>query len=132
MKRVRESGMFSSDYVFMALDTLSPIVHEVSWGHYRMPVQVNENSYVVYIGDNHKRYYTDESLPDFIKLRIGMIKVSPKDEVKTDRELHKLDLFKCRGSGFDFIGWQASETMFTVIMSEEELIEIGSHYDPRG
>ncbi len=121
MKRMRESGMFYSDYVFMALSTLSPITHEFSWGHYRVPVQVNDDHYVVYIGDNHRRYYTDETLPEFIKHRIGMIKASPRDEIKTDRELHKLDLYKSRGRGFEYVGWQASETMFIVVMSEDEV-----------
>jgi hypothetical protein len=52
-----------------------------------------------------------------------MIKASPRDEIKTDRELHKLDLFKSRGRGFEYVGWQASETMFIVVMSEDEVID---------
>lgn len=131
MKKKRELGMFTSDYVYMALSTLSPITHEISWGHYRVPVKVQENDYVVYIGDGQKRYYTDESLPVFIKHRIGMIKASPRGDIKTDRELHKLDLFKSRSKGFEFVGWQASETMFIVVMSEEELMEIGMQHDAR-
>lgn len=127
MKKKRELGMFNSDYVYMALSSLSPITHELSWGHYRVPIKVQDDDYVVFIGDNQKRYYTDESLPDFIKQRIGMIKASPKGDVKTDRELHKLDLFKSRSKGFEFIGWQASDTMFVIVLSEEELIEIGMH-----
>ena len=126
MKRMRETGMFASDYVFMALDTLSPITHEFSWGHFRVPVQVNDDHYVVYVGDHHRRYFTDESLPDFIKHRIGMIKASPRDDIKTDRELHKLDLYKSRGRGFEYVGWQASDTMFIVIMSDGELIDTRS------
>ena len=131
MKKKRELGMFNSDYVYMALSSLSPITHELSWGHYRVPIKVQDDDYVVFIGDNRKRYYTDESLPDFIKQRIGMIKASPKGDVKTDRELHKLDLFKSRSKGFEFIGWQASDTMFVVVLSEQELIEIGMQHDAR-
>lgn len=120
---VRKSG---NQYVFSAATDLSPVMCEDGI-NYRVPVQIESgtsNTFVVHVGNMHIRVFTPEKLPDFIRVRLSMIKASVGGEtltMKIDQNLTTLDLFRTRRGNLEDIGWQASETMCIVVMSRKEL-----------
>ena len=73
--------------VFSGTANLSPMMCETT-NNYRVPVQVpteysTDNKHVVHVGDMHIRVFTPDKLPDFIRVRLSMIKASGMDEPLT-------------------------------------------------
>jgi hypothetical protein len=107
--------------------SLSPISHEHEEGMYRVPVRIEGEKHTIYVGDNHTRMFDADTLPAFIKHKLAMIIVSatPESVFKCDDFLSKLDLYATPKTGnLQTIGWRASETMYIVVMSEEELTSL--------
>ena len=115
------------DYVFSNDDvvrSLSPISHEFEEGLYRVPVRIEGEKHTIYVGDNHKRMFDADTLPAFIKHKLAMIIVSatPESLVRTDVWLTNLELYNTPKTGnLQTVGWRASQSMYIVVMSEEEL-----------
>jgi len=115
------------DYVFSNDDvvrSLSPISHEFEEGLYRVPVRIEGEKHTIYVGDNHKRMFDTDTLPAFIKHKLAMIIVSatPESLVRTDVQLTNLELYATPKAGsLQTVGWRASQSMYIVVMSEEEL-----------
>jgi len=116
------------DYVFSNDDivkSLSPISHEFEEGLYRVPVRVGGENHTIYVGDNHTRMFDADTLPAFIKHKLAIIIVSGSQVYMKDEFLSKLDLYATPKTGnLQTIGWRASETMYIVVMSEEELTSL--------
>jgi hypothetical protein len=118
------------DYVFSNDDvvkSLSPISHEFEEGLYRVPVRIEGDKHTIYVGDNHTRMFDADTLPAFIKHKLAMIIVSatPESLVSPNVLLTNLELFTTPKTGnLQTIGWRASETMYIVVMSEEELTSL--------
>jgi hypothetical protein len=126
-----------NEYVFNALSDfnvhtdLSPVMSEDGI-NYRVPVQVairasNNLGYVVHVGNMSIRVFTDDTLPDFIRVRLSMIKASGVGETlnkNLDDILTTLELFRTRHGNLETVGWQAASTMFIVVMSHEELVSL--------
>jgi hypothetical protein len=118
------------DYVFSNDDvvrSLSPISHEFEEGLYRVPVRVEGEKHTIYVGDNHKRMFDADTLPAFIKHKLAMIIVSatPESLVRTDIQLTNLELYATPKAGsLQTVGWRASQSMYIVVMSEEELTSL--------
>lgn len=114
------------DYVFNqndgAVRSLSPVSHPVA-GMYRVPVRIEEGKHTIYVGDNHTRMFDYDTLPAFIKHKLAMIIVSatPESLIRTDAQLTNLELYNSRVGDMHLIGWRASQTMYIVVMSDEEL-----------
>jgi hypothetical protein len=115
------------DYVFSNDDvvrSLSPISHEFEEGLYRVPVRIEGEKHTIYVGDNHKRMFDAGTLPAFIKHKLAMIIVSatPESLVKPNVFLTNLELYNTPKTGnLQTVGWRASQSMYIVVMSEEEL-----------
>ena len=114
------------DYVFSNDDvvrSLSPISHEFEEGLYRVPVRIEQEKHTIYVGDNHTRMFDTDTLPAFIKHKLAMIIVSatPESSIRTDAQLTNLELYNPRVGDLELIGWRASQSMYVVVMSEEEL-----------
>lgn len=100
---------------------LSPVTHSTNWSLYRVPLHREEGIYTVYVGDNFTRTYTDETLPDPIKMRLAMILASEQYIIR-DLELLKSELFVNHGPvEFHDIGWQASDSYFCIVLSLSDL-----------
>jgi hypothetical protein len=116
------------DYVFSNNDvvrSLSPISHEFEEGLYRVPVRIEGEKHTIYVGDNHTRMFDADTLPAFIKHKLAIIIVSGSQVYMKDEFLSKLDLYATPKTGnLQTIGWRASETMYIVVMSEEELTSL--------
>tara|TARA_R100001230_G_C5647789_1_gene153210 strand:+ start:496 stop:945 length:450 start_codon:yes stop_codon:yes gene_type:complete len=109
-----------------------------------VPVSKRENSaplsYNVYIGDNTKRIFKHGTLPTFIKSKLAMIKSIPKEEwnaYNNDELFNELDCYLPQNHTqnnpeFKKIGWCVSDSIYVIIMSEEELSELkGIRIDTR-
>ena len=82
--------------------------------------------YTIFVGDNFKRHYSDDTLPDFVKERLTMIVASSKTN-RRDWEFSQYDVYwpyKILPEGFEEIGWQVSDTYFVVAMSPDQLEEL--------
>jgi hypothetical protein len=115
---------------FLCMMNLSPISAYVDGsygGYYRVPVYRNEDEHVVFVGDNHKRMFTSDTLPDFIKLKLSMICASATPELLIDDDRAEIDSLAMTlylvvpKEGFEAIGWQLTKRYFVVILKEEEL-----------
>ena len=103
------------------VNSLSPVGHEFGEGLYRVPVQIKNEQHTVYVGDNHKRMFDADTLPDFMKHRLAMITVSDKSELLNDEVLSHLHLFATKRGNFECIGWRVTHTFYIVIMTGDEL-----------
>ena len=116
------------DFIFDlggVIKSLPPISHETEDGMYRVPVRVEGEKHTIYVGDNHTRMFDADTLPAFIKHKLAMIIVSGSQVYMKDEFLSKLDLYTTPKTGnLQTIGWRASETMYIVVMSEEELTSL--------
>jgi hypothetical protein len=108
------------------IKSLSPISHEFEGGQYRVPVRIEGEKHTIFVGDNHTRMFDADTLPAFIKHKLAMIIVSatPESVNKPDDFLSKLELYNTRKGGLQSIGWKASQSMYIVVMSEEELTSL--------
>lgn len=82
----------------------------------------DSRSYLIGVGDKSFRIIDDTNMPSFIKQKLTMILASQSDEPQADEELDKLELYNNRGNPeLNDIGWRASQTVFVIILSDEEL-----------
>lgn len=105
----------------LIVQSLSPMGHEFGDRLYRVPVHIKDEQHTVYVGDNHKRMFDTDSLPDFLKHKLAMITVSGHGELLSDRELTRLHLFATKIGEFECIGWRVSESFYVVVMTNDEL-----------
>jgi hypothetical protein len=88
---------------------------------YRVPVQIKNEQHTVYVGDNHKRMFDADSLPDFLKHKLAMIIARNERPLTSDDLLSELTLFMTRRGDFEYIGWRASPSYYIVVMTYAEL-----------
>ena len=97
-------------------------------------------SYSLYVGNNTKRIYVENRLPTFIQSKLAMINAIPKDDwgmeqyedylLEVDCYAHRKNLKK--HSEFKHIGWQVSDSMYVIVLDEDELTELkGINIDTR-
>jgi hypothetical protein len=109
---------------------LSPIITNVpdkSQKYYRVPVHQDRDVHTVFVGDNFRRRFTSNTLPDFLALKLSMIKASAKPELLIDdAEDHNpsfamLLYSMIPAQGFETIGWQLSHQYLMVILTQAQL-----------
>lgn len=105
----------------LIVQSLSPMGHEFGDRLYRVPVHIKDGQHTVYVGDNLKRMFDADSLPDFMKHKLAMITVSGHGELLSDKELTRLHLFATKIGELECIGWRVSESFYVVIMTDDEL-----------
>jgi len=96
--------------------------------------------YNLYVGNNTKRIFQRTTLPTFIQSKLAMINAIPKDDwgmeqyedylLEVDCYAHRKNLKK--HSEFKHIGWQVSDSMYVIVLDEDELTELkGINIDTR-
>ena len=93
---------------------------------------INSPEYNLYIGNNTKRIFSPSSLPKFIKLKLAMINSISKEDWKSfeyDDTFTELDCYIppkyiTYNPEFKKIGWCVSDSIYVIIMSEDELSEL--------
>jgi hypothetical protein len=103
---------------------------------YHLPVRVSKNVVTVWTAPKHCRYYTHDTLPDFMKQRLAMVAASGaapftaviKDDMDLEEKQHEAlrssayysSLKECPKE-FTSIGWRVNNKYFYIVVSEEEL-----------
>jgi hypothetical protein len=108
-------------YRFINENNLSPVGLESDKEMYRVPVHIEKELHTVFVGDNHKRMFDADSLPDFLKHKLAMIIARNERPLTSDDLLSELTLFMTRRGDFECIGWRASPSYYIVVMSGDEL-----------
>ena len=119
---------FQDNYmVILEMDNVSHTIHSSS-------------QYNFYVGNNTKRIFSPSSLPSFIQLKLAMINsISRKDwnSFRHDDTFIELDCYTHNryiknNPEFKHIGWCVSDSIYVIIVSEDELSELkGISIDPR-
>ena len=100
----------------------------------------NPSQYNFYVGNNTKRIFLPSSLPKFIRLKLAMINSIPKEDWNSfeyDEAFNELDCYLPanyteNNPEFKNIGWCVSDSIYVIVMSEDELSELkGISIDPR-
>lgn len=113
------------------IDTnLSPMAHRDSDEHYRVPVHITDGVHTIFVGDNLRRRFDVDTLPDVLKHKLSMINGSPYGGV-IDREVTNIDVYSIPDVGdFYMIGWRVTEEMYCLVLTRDELYELrGGHGD---
>ena len=117
----------------MTVMTLSPVsanVIDERQKYYRVPVHQDGDIHTIFVGDNFIRRFTLDTLPDFVALKLSMIKASAKPELlindpDEDSPSFALLLYSMLPyEGFETIGWQLSKQYMVVILTDAELEEL--------
>ena len=104
---------------------LSPIQHKDSDKHYRVPVHIVDGKHTVFVGDNHRRRFDQDTLPAALKHKLSMINGSPYGEVLNKHEVTNIDVYLIpTDNEFSMIGWRVTEEMYCVVLTEKELDEL--------
>ena len=102
--------------------------------------QQNSPQYNLYVGDNTKRIFQRTTLPTSIQLKLAMINSIPKKDWNSfehDDTFNELDCYLPanyteNNPEFKHIGWCVSDSIYVIVMSEDELSELkGISIDPR-
>ena len=101
-----------------------PLSHPTLKKFYRVPIKITKTQYKVYVGENNVRIFTDKTIPSYILSKLTMAKAACENIVK-DTDLYEYDLFVTKDkNGMADVGWRASESMFTLVLHEDELHEL--------
>ena len=108
---------------------LSPMQHKDSEHHYRVPVHIVDGKHTVFVGDNHRRRFDVDTLPEMLTHKLSMINASPYSGVIDRGEVYNIDVYSAPDNNeFYFIGWRVTEEMYCVVLTREELYSLrGEH-----
>jgi len=109
-----------------------PISHWAVGDYYRIPMIVDGDDYVIVVGDNKIRMYTDETLPDFVKALITMIHAfKPNlfdryiESAHSVDSVHKSVVHSIYDNNqdrrLDEIGWQLTKDFYMLILTTKQL-----------
>ena len=110
---------------------LSPIQHKDSDKHYRVPVHIHDGRHTIFVGDNHRRHFDQDTLPAVLKHKLSMINSSPYGERLYKHDPTNIDVYTIPDdSEFSMIGWRVTEELYCVVLTREELDSLrGGHGD---
>lgn len=98
--------------------------------YYRLLVKIVDDVHMVYVGNDSTRIFTPDTLPSMLKHRLAIIKSRSQGVNEKKALTHSmLGVFmhpprKDLSEEMEIIGWRSAETMYIVIVSEEELEQI--------
>lgn len=109
---------------------------------HRVPIFRKGENYVIWTGNGAVRYFKPDDLPDFIKVRLGIVfnsihaaELNAKDMSDADMSKGSVekDLFNPSrfGEEYEEIGWQYNKYYYVVVMSGEELASLRGAGTPK-
>jgi hypothetical protein len=101
-------------------DEYAPLSHAKLIDQYRVPIKVAPPEYTIYVNKNHKRIYTEDTLPPFVMNKILIAKVLTNNYFKGVTEYWN-DLYICGQENCKDIGWRATEEMYVIVMDSDEI-----------
>ena len=121
-------NLFKKGIRYIDFKTLVPLAHPTLSNFYRVPIKITKTQYKVYVDKGCVRIFTQDSVPPYLLSKITMAKAAGENTTK-DNDLYEYDLFVTKDkNGMADVAWQASESMFTIVLHETELKELqGEH-----
>jgi hypothetical protein len=107
------------DYMINRLE-LEPVETTKEETLYMVPIIRSTNKYEVFIGKKYLRIFNDDNLPNYIRSPITLAQVASTD-YHNDDAITNWDLFLCRVPNMDYVGWRVSESLYIVVLNEENL-----------
>lgn len=105
-------------------DMYSPMTAQHDAKMYRVPMWIDNGEYMVAIGHDQYRNYTDETLPDMIKAKLSMIRAFPPHVLPYYMVNALVPYINHHDPRLDDIGWQVTQEMYMLIMTIEQLEEM--------
>ena len=103
----------------------TPIVHATNHEMWRVPVYREDEGYTVIVQSDRVRYFTEETLPDFMKASLTMIHAFPP----TKKELHQVSFTDAfmnqQDRKLDDVGWMVCKDLYIIVMHYSQLGEVG-------
>ena len=106
---------------------LMPMPHHELDEHWRVPVTKDDGippQYTVYLGDEYKRIFTEDTLPDYVLSKITMLEasVNGRDLVVLDDAyvFTSLDVHLPNGYELKDIAWRVSSSLYVVVLNNIE------------
>ena len=108
---------------------LSPMMHRDSDRHYRVPVHIVDGKHTIFVGDNLRRHFDVNTLPEMLKHKLSMINATRQGGVINTSEVYNMEVYTIPDdSEFSMIGWRVTEELYCVILTREELYSLrGEH-----
>ena len=123
--------MMSDEYQTYHLRSLqdakkwSSVIHVKHHEMWRVPVYKEDDTYAVVVQPDRVRYFTEETLPDFMKASLSMIHAFPPTK-KELREVSITDAYiNIQDAKLDDVGWMICKDLYILIMHYSQLGEIG-------
>jgi hypothetical protein len=109
---------------YIDFKSLVPLAHPTLDNYYRVPIKVTKTQYRVYVDKGCVRIFTQVTVPPYLISKITMAKAA-SDNTTKDNDLYEYDLFMTKDkNGMADVAWQASESMYTIVLHETELKEL--------
>jgi|SRR6267154_752005 len=129
---------YDDEWIGLPMTSFNPVKGESDVAGkkvWKVPVFKKGNVFVVWTGDNVVRYFSEETLPNEVRIPLGIIMNSPKAAELNQKEMTDInmangvtqeEIFK---SGmfdkvYEDIGWQYNKYYYVVVLSEEELASV--------
>jgi hypothetical protein len=119
-----EPKLFKKGIRYIDFKSLVPLAHPTLDNYYRVPIKVTKTQYRVYVDKGCVRIFTQVTVPPYLISKITMAKAA-SDNTTKDNDLYEYDLFMTKDkNGMADVAWQASESMYTIVLHETELKEL--------
>jgi len=98
------------------MKNIIPIMHSYLTHSHRVPMWTAENDYEVSIAPNHRKMFTNDTLPDRIATAISMINAYPTRDY-AEWELNTINVYiNHQDPALDEIGWRINRNMYMLVL----------------
>jgi hypothetical protein len=108
-----------------------PMPHPDNLSLYRVPLWIDEDGYMLSVGQSEYRNFTDKTLPDVVKAKLSMIRAFPKFEMSYYDMNHGTPYINMHDTRLNNIGWQVTNDMYMLVIDVEELNTMRLSHDTR-
>lgn len=103
---------------------LTPVSHALNPSLYRVPLKRDGDKYILYVADNFVRNFTQDTLPDEVKVKLTMISAVSKVNVR-DWDITQGDVYLTRtNQNLEEVGWQVSDSYYCLCLTIDLLNEL--------
>ena len=121
MSRSRNKIARERDYLTYEID---PCDHPTEADKVCIPLKRRKyNDYRLYITRTTARFYTDDNVPDFIKLQVVMLDAMlPKQPLLSDDDVHGKGIYRHRANPeLPEMGWRISPSYYVLVLTKAQV-----------
>lgn len=101
---------------------------------FRVPLFKKQDMFIIWTGSGTVRYFQQDTLPDVIKVKLGIIMASPHAADLNTKEMSNTDFEQSNvqsevyiskfGKDYEDIGWQYNRYYYCVVLTDKELASL--------